>query len=207
MSEPTDSTTAGDSTSDDPLEDPDAYRNALQGKREEKDRFFAEHPQSPIPPEEREDFSGLTYFPPDPTYRVTATVSLEDDPESNPVAMDTSSGREVRYLRIATLTFDLERDDPDLEDGTYELTAYSQDGSTDTLFVPFRDKTTGQQSYRGGRYMELDVAGDLEDGQELIVDFNLAYSPFCAFSETFDCPLPPEENWLEVAIAAGEQAY
>ena len=207
MSEPTDSTTAGDSTSDDPLEDPDAYRNALQAKREEKDRFFADHPQSPIPPEEREDFSGLTYFPPDPTYRVTATVSLEDDPESNPVAMDTSSGREVRYLRIATLTFDLERDDPDLEDGTYELTAYSQDGSTDTLFVPFRDKTTGQQSYRGGRYMELDVAGDLEDGQELIVDFNLAYSPFCAFSETFDCPLPPEENWLEVAIAAGEQEY
>ncbi|MFP8890842.1 DUF1684 domain-containing protein [Natrialbaceae archaeon A-CW2] len=207
MSEPTDSTTAGDSTSDDPLEDPDAYRNALQAKREEKDRFFADHPQSPIPPEEREDFSGLTYFPPDPTYRVTATVSLEDDPDSNPVAMDTSSGREVRYLRIATLTFDLERDDPDLEDGTYELTAYSQDGSSDTLFVPFRDKTTGQQSYRGGRYMELDVAGDLEDGQELIVDFNLAYSPFCAFSETFDCPLPPEENWLEVAIAAGEQEY
>ncbi|MCU4754121.1 DUF1684 domain-containing protein [Halobacteria archaeon AArc-curdl1] len=205
MSEPTDSGTAGDSTTDDPLEDPDAYRNELEAKREEKDRFFAEHPQSPIPPEERDDFSGLSYFPPDPAYRVTATVSLADNPESSPVAMETSSGREVRYLRIATLTFDLEREDPDLEDGTYELTAYSQDGSTDTLFVPFRDKTTGQQSYRGGRYMELDVAGDLEDGQELVVDFNLAYSPFCAFSETFDCPLPPEENWLEVAIAAGEK--
>jgi len=186
--------------------DPDQYRAELEAKRREKDAFFADHPQSPIPPEEREEFSGLEYFPPDLQYRVTATVSLEPDPEADPVAMDTTAGREMRYLRVAKLVFDLEREDPDLEGGRYGLAAYSQEAATDTLFVPFRDKTTGQGSYRGGRYMELEVDGDLEDGQALLVDFNLAYSPFCAFSETFDCPLPPEANWLEVAIPAGEKA-
>ncbi len=185
---------------------PERYTAELEAKRREKDDFFADHPQSPIPPEERDEFSGLEYFPPDPQYRVTATVSLEPDPEAEPVAMETTAGREMRYLRVATLVFDLEREDPDLEDGQCELAAYSQEATTDALFVPFRDKTTGQQSYRGGRYMELAVDGDLEDGQNLLVDFNLAYSPFCAFSETFDCPLPPEANWLEVAIPAGEQA-
>ena len=185
---------------------PADYEATLEAKRQEKDRFFADHPQSPIPPEERESFKGLEYFPPNPTYRVPAIVSLEADPEASPVPIDTSADRTLRYLRVATLTFDLERDDHDLEDGTYELAAYSQDGSLESLFVPFRDKTTGQQSYRGGRYMELGVEGDLADGQELIVDFNLAYSPFCAFSETFECPLPPQENWLEVAIPAGEKA-
>ncbi|MFC7214518.1 DUF1684 domain-containing protein [Saliphagus sp. GCM10025334] len=187
--------------------DREEYRRSLEEKRAEKDRFFADHPQSPIPPEDREDFDGLAYFGPDLEYRVTATVDLEDDPEADPVAMETTAGREVRYLRVATLAFDLERADPDLAGGRYELAAYSQDGSTAELFVPFRDKTTGQQSYRGGRYMELEVDGNLDDGQALVVDFNLAYSPFCAFSETFDCPLPPEENWLEVTIPAGEKAY
>ncbi|USZ70683.1 DUF1684 domain-containing protein [Natronosalvus halobius] len=187
--------------------DREEYRRALEEKRAEKDQFFADHPQSPIPPEDREDFDGLGYFEPDLEYRVKATVDLEEDPEADPVAMETTAGREVRYLRVATLTFDLDRGDPDLAGGRYELAAYSQDGRIDELFVPFRDKTTGQQSYRGGRYMELDVDGDLEDGQALVVDFNLAYSPFCAFSETFDCPLPPEENWLDVAIPAGEKTY
>ncbi|MFC4249551.1 DUF1684 domain-containing protein [Natribaculum luteum] len=184
--------------------DVDRWTSELEEKRDEKDRFFAEHPQSPIPPGERDGFDGLEYFPPDPDYRVSATVTVHDDP--NPVTMETTAGREVRYLRVATLAFDLERDDADLEDGTFELAAYQQEGAREeALFVPFRDKTTGQQTYRGGRYMELETERGLETGDEIVVDFNLAYSPFCAYSETFDCPLPPEENWLEVAIPAGER--
>ncbi len=184
--------------------DVDRWTSELEEKRDEKDRFFAEHPQSPIPPDERDGFDGLEYFPPDPDYRVSATVTVHDDPD--PVTMETTAGREVRYLRVATLAFDLERDDADLEDGTFELAAYQQEGAREeALFVPFRDKTTGQQTYRGGRYMELETERGLETGDEIVVDFNLAYSPFCAYSETFDCPLPPEENWLEVAIPAGER--
>jgi uncharacterized protein (DUF1684 family) len=177
----------------------DDYAAELRENRDEKDRFFADHPQSPIPPEEREDFDGLDYFDPDPSYRVEATVDRHDDPD--PVPMETTGGNEVRYVRVATLAFELDGE-------PLELGAYKQrpDDDEEPLFVPFRDKTTGQQTYDGGRYMELHVDGDVPaDGADLTLDFNLAYSPFCAFSETFSCPLPPEENWLEVAVEAGER--
>ncbi|WP_408960010.1 DUF1684 domain-containing protein [Natrinema sp. 74] len=184
--------------------DVDRWRDELETKRAEKDEFFADHPQSPIPPEERDAFDGLDYFAPDPTYRVTATATVHDDPDV--VLMDTTAGREMRYRRVVTLEFDLSRDDDDLEDGTFELAGYEQESPGEQpLFVPFRDKTTGQQTYEGGRYMELAPEDELSDGDEIVVDFNLAYSPFCAYSDTFDCPLPPEENWLEVAVPAGER--
>lgn len=183
--------------------DVDQWRAELEAKRDEKDQFFAEHPQSPIPPDDREDFDGLDYFDPDPAYRVRASVTVHDEPDV--VLLDTTAGGEMRYLNVATLAFDVERDDPDLEDGRYELRAFELEAQADQpLFVPFRDKTTGQQSYSGGRYMELAPERDLETGEEIVLDFNLAYTPFCAYSETFDCPLPPEDNWLEVAIPAGE---
>ncbi|THE65721.1 DUF1684 domain-containing protein [Salinadaptatus halalkaliphilus] len=201
--------------------DTEQWHEQLAAKRAEKDEFFESHPQSPIPPEKREDFDGLTYFEPDPTYRVDATVTVHDDPEV--VLMDTTGGREMRYLRVATLTFDLERggsdesttaddgaaelsEDDELESGTYDLAAYQLESPNDEpLFVPMRDKTTGQQTYQGGRYMELSPDRELDDGDEIVLDLNLAYTPFCAYSDTFDCPLPPEENWLEVAIPAGER--
>ncbi|GAB7019076.1 DUF1684 domain-containing protein [Halostagnicola bangensis] len=184
--------------------DVETWRSELEEKRAEKDEFFADHPQSPIPPEEREEFSGLEYFEPDSDYRVDATVTVHDDPE--PVTMDTTTGREVRYLRVVTLSFDLERADPELADGTYELAAYQMERpEEEPLFIPFRDKTTGQQTYKGGRYMELSPERDVADGDDIVLDLNLAYTPFCAYSETFDCPLPPEENWLEVTVPAGER--
>jgi len=176
--------------------DETSWRQELAVQREQKDEFFAEHRQSPIPPEERDDFDGLDYFDPDPAYRVDAVVTVHDDPD--PVTMDSTAGTEVRYLRVLTLTVEL--------NGTeQELFAYRQKGD-EQYFVPFRDKTTGQQTYEEGRYMEFESEDDLEDGDEIVLDFNLAYSPFCAYSETFACPLPPEENWLDVAVEAGEKA-
>jgi uncharacterized protein (DUF1684 family) len=178
--------------------DADEWADRLRANRDEKDRFLAEHRQSPIPPDERDDFDGLPYFDPDPDYHVEATVTVHDDPDA--VTMDTSDGREVRYRRVVTFAFDLDGEE-------YTLAGYQQETDEgDTIFVPFRDKTTGQQTYNGGRYMELEPDRDLEDGDTVTIDFNIAYSPFCAYSETFSCPLPPEENWLETTIEAGEQA-
>jgi uncharacterized protein (DUF1684 family) len=178
----------------------DGYVADLRANREEKDDFFAEHPQSPIPPEHRDEFSGLDYFDPDPEYRIEASVTVHDDPE--PVPMETTAGNEVRYVRIVTFEFDL-GDDP------VELHGYKQrpDDDEEAVFVPFRDKTTGQESYRGGRYLELHPENDLADGDVVTLDFNLAYTPFCAFSDTFSCPLPPEENWVDVEIRAGERDW
>ncbi|UPW02152.1 DUF1684 domain-containing protein [Halorussus gelatinilyticus] len=176
--------------------DAEEWRERLQSHRTEKDDFFADHPQSPIPPEERDDFESLDYFDPDPKYRVTATVEVHERPD--PVEMEVSAGPPQRYLRVATLRFELGADE-------LELAGYRQQADDDGLFVPFRDKTTGQQTYRDGRYMEFETE-ELADGSEMVLDFNLAYSPFCAYSETFACPLPPEENWLDAEIRAGEKA-
>ena len=179
---------------------PDGYVADLRANREEKDDFFAEHPQSPIPPEHREGFSGLDYFDPDPDARVTASVTAHGDPE--PVPMETTAGNEVRYVRIVTFEFEL-------GGSSYELYGYKQrpDDGEEAVFVPFRDKTTGQESYRGGRYLELHPEEDLANGDSITLDFNLAYTPFCAFSDTFSCPLPPEENWLDAEVRAGERGW
>ncbi|MFC7139356.1 DUF1684 domain-containing protein [Halosimplex aquaticum] len=172
------------------------WAEQLRANRAEKDEFFAEHPQSPIPPGERDDFDGLDYFEPDPDYRVEATATVHDEPD--PVEMETSDGRTVRYERVVTFSFELDGE-------SREIHGYRQRPEDDSIFVPFRDKTTGQQTYDGGRYMELEPDGELADGDEVTVDFNLAYSPFCAFSETFACPYPPEENWLDTTVTAGER--
>ena len=175
----------------------DDYADELRAKRAEKDDFFADHPQSPIPPEDRDAFDGLAYFEPDPAYRVEAAVTRHDDPD--PVELETTDGRVVRYLHVVTLAFDLDGD-------AFDLQAYRQAGDDPgALFVPFRDKTTGQESYGKGRYMEIEHDGELSDGATVTLDFNLAYAPFCAYSDTFSCPLPPEANWLSVAVEAGER--
>jgi len=172
------------------------YAERLRANRREKDDFFAEHPQSPIPPEHRDDFDGLDYFEPTPDYRLEATVTVHDDPE--PVEMETTASNPVRYLRVVTFAFEVGGEE-------HTLAGYRQEGDDGAIFVPFRDKTTGQQTYHNGRYMELEPDGEPADGDAVTIDFNLAYNPFCAYSETFSCPLPPEENWLEIVVPAGEK--
>lgn len=175
--------------------DEDEWRDELLENRAEKDRFFSEHPQSPIPPDERDDFDGLAYFDPVSSFRVEATVESHDDPE--PVVMETTADTEVRYERVADLSFTVNETEQ-------TLSAYQQNDQ-DQWFIPFRDKTTGQQTYHEGRYMELEIGDVNEIPDTVTLDFNLAYSPFCAYSATFACPLPPEENWLDVTIDAGER--
>ena len=179
----------------------DDWAAQVRAGRDEKDEFFAEHRQSPLSPEERDDFDGLDYFAPDPAYRVDATVTVHEDPE--PVELTVRNGEPVRYERVVTFSFDLPRDGGD--DATETLAGYRQ-GDDGALFVPFRDKTTGQETYDGGRYMDLHPGGDLADGGTVTVDFNLAYTPFCAFADAFACPLAPSENWLDAAVRAGERA-
>lgn len=175
--------------------DPQRWERELQSNREEKDEFFAEHRQSPIPPEKRDSFDGLSYFDPAVSYRVESTVERYDDPEE--IVLETSDDREISYNRILRFEFTLDGEQ-------YDLHGYRREDN-DAIFVPFRDKTTGQETYKDGRYMELETEGHLQDGETIVIDFNLAYSPFCAYSETFSCPLPPEENWLETTIPAGEK--
>nr|WP_284033217.1 DUF1684 domain-containing protein [Halobaculum sp. DT31] len=168
--------------------------------RAEKDEFLANDPQSPIDPDLRADFEGLDYFAPDPAYRVEADVEVHDDPDT--VELTVRNGTAERFHAVATLSFAL----PNAAGETVEqtLTALRAEGSA-ALFLPFRDKTTGQQTYDGGRYMDLHPEGDLAAVDAVTLDFNLAYTPFCAFADAFACPMPPTDNWLDVAIPAGER--
>ncbi len=182
--------------------DVDAWREELETHREQKDEQFDVAHSSPLGPDARREFDGLEYFEPDPGYRVEATVELDTSDET--VTMETSTDGERLYERVALLHFELPNQHGKTED--HALVGYRRvDEPKGSLFVPFRDKTTGQQTYPGGRYIELHYDGELEDGVAFTLDFNLAYNPFCAYTEAYECPLPPRENWLEVAIPVGER--
>jgi hypothetical protein len=192
----------------------DGWADELRERRREKDEFLATHPQSPVPPAHRESFDGLDYYPPDPAYRVEATLTVHDDPD--PVELEASAGPPVRYLRVATLTFELPAATADGAGGDHARSAPREcslaglrqetDGDDDPLFVPFADATTGGATYSGGRYIELHPDEPLAAvDRPVVVDFNLAYTPFCVFSDSFACPLPPESNHLDVAVEAGER--
>jgi len=112
--------------------------------------------------------------------------------------METTASNPVRYLRIVTFAFEVGGDDT--------LAGYRQEGDDGAIFVPFRDKTTGQQTYHNGRYMELEPDGELADGDAVTIDFNLAYCPFCAYSETFSCPARPKRTGLDRRPPRGEDA-
>ncbi len=171
---------------------PTFYIDTIEAGRVEKERFFRSSPYSPV--EDRANFTGLNYYSPNPDYRYTLPLNRADNPE--PLTFQTNTGDERTYYRIGTVEFEVEGDPAQL--------ALYQSGDHDELFLPFRDATSGKETYGAGRYLEPEA---LADGT-ILLDFNLAYNPFCAYSESYSCPLPPFENHLtKVAIRAGEKMY
>jgi uncharacterized protein (DUF1684 family) len=178
------------------------YSNEVKEFREEKDHFFATSRQSPIPHEERHNgFGGLNYFPPDPAFRVAAEVAPFAQP--NIVQMATSTGDIRPQLRYAELRFRI--GDRDLH--LVGFTDPDDAAAPEELFVPFRDATSGHDTYGAGRYLEIAVMRDETGTPSAVIDFNLAYNPYCAYSPYYNCPIPPAENTLPIAITAGEQNY
>lgn len=164
----------------------------LDPMRQDKDFFFKTDPDSPIPLEERESFKGLRYFP----YNDNLCFALDLDKFlwETEVMIPTNAGEEAAYVRHGRIRFPV--------DGVEQtLTVFRSEHG---LFLPFLDATCGTESYEGGRYLEpdIDVTG------KILVDFNLAYNPFCAYGGAdWSCPVPPTENRLSVRITAGEMKY
>ena len=169
--------------------------SALDDFRRDKDAFFRDDPRSPLTPEQRAAFTGLDYFPQDEGLRIDA--EMDTDVEPGVIEMETTSGTPQRYTRAGTVTFEV-----DGEPATVTLYA-SADGHAHGLFLPFRDATSGRETYGAGRYLDLDPP---HDGR-VEVDFNLAYNPYCAYDAGWSCPLPPGENWLGVPIRGGERDF
>jgi hypothetical protein len=174
-----------------------SWREDLQRHREEKDRYLGEHPHSPIPPDERGGFEGLEYFPPDADYRFELPLHEHEDKEAITISTTTEGERE--YLDWGEFRFEIDGEE-------YTLQAFKSDPEEDRLWVPFRDETSGEETYGAGRYLDLEPEDRTEEGTWTL-DFNRAYNPFCAYSDAYECPLVPMENWLDVRVEAGEKTY
>ena len=159
--------------------------------RTEKDEFFAQHPQSPLTPEQRGKFKGLEYFPENETLRLE--VKVEQFADQKPMQMQTSTGGVQMYTRFGRFQFQSEGQPA-------ELTIYESETG---FFLPFADSLAGEETYPAGRYHEPEAL----PGGRFLVDFNLAYNPYCAYNEMWSCPITPAENRLKVPIRAGEKLF
>jgi uncharacterized protein len=177
-----------------PPPDDSAYFTQVELDRQEKDAAFRTGADSPIPADRRTELLPLAYFPITARYRVAA--SLAPRPNEPAVEMPTSTGKRRMMRRAGHLEFLLEGQ-------SHRLTAFvdAEDRQAARLFVPFRDATSGTETYIAGRYLDLErTPTGLYD-----LDFNRAYIPYCYYNSTYDCPLPPRENRLSVRVEAGER--
>lgn len=173
-----------------------AYPDAVANYRADKDEYFREAHDSPIPEALRATFLGLPYFPVDEELRFEG-LTLEPYAGSEPAAFQipTSDGKLRDAVRAGVFRFEI-------GGTTHALTGYTfAKGGSDSVFVPFLDATSGKESYGAGRYLDLYP----EDDGTYALDFNLAYHPSCVYDARFSCPLTPAENRLPIRIEAGER--
>ncbi len=167
----------------------------LQEERKLKDRFMAEHPESPFVDARIPGFSGLRYFPPDRRYLVDATLERIDPPQYAYLRTNRDNQAEMRL--VGHLKFTLGRK-------SFRLGVYHAIGSASTsVFIPFRDTTAGGETYGPGRYVTI----DLHEDDRYQLDFNRAFNPYSAYTDSFECSFPPTENDLPVPIRAGEKVW
>jgi uncharacterized protein (DUF1684 family) len=168
--------------------------------RAARDDLFRSHPQTPLLPEQRTRFSGLDYHPYDPAWRVSGT--LDTNVEHGAVSVELPAEGMLRYSRVARVRFTVAGHQA-------QLSVFWIEGYGGGLFLPFRDAASGRETYGGGRYLYDTIKGaDLGAGpDEIVVDFNYAYNPSCAYNDRWVCPLAPPENWLPFAVEAGEKVF
>jgi uncharacterized protein len=177
-----------------PASDP-RYVKELAEERRLKDRFMSEHPESPFVDAHVQGFSGLHYFPPDPAYRVVAPLERVDPPQYAYLRTNRDNQAEMRLVGRLRFT---------IKGRSLSLGVYHASGSASTsVFVPFRDRTSGKETYGPGRYLTI----DLNETDRYDLDFNRAFNPYSAYTDAFECSFPPAENDLPIPIRAGEKVW
>lgn len=183
----------------DDMVDIDKWKGQLALLQIKKDEFFKSgHPQSPIPAAELSKFNGLNYYPPDPAYRFE--LVLHEHSKKETIKVEATKGEERVFIRWGEFKFKVRGED-------CKLQAYKSDPMEERLFVPFRDATSGKETYGAGRYIDLEPDRHRTAEGKWILDLNVAYNTWCAYSEDYTCPLVPPENWLKVPVLAGEKNY
>ncbi len=155
---------------------------------------------SPLKDKDRKNFKGLEFFRFDSTYVVNS--KFEKTPNETPFQMKTTTDRLPVYVKFGIVTFNLKGKEHHLN--VYQnQDLMKKEGYEDYLFLPFLDDTNGEESYGGGRYIDL----RFPEGNEIVIDFNKAYNPYCAYNEKYSCPIVPRENYLELKVEAGVKAF
>lgn len=172
------------------------YIARVEQLRNEKDNNFRSSDDTPFG--DSVEFTGLKYFPIDARYRVNARLT-EISPK-RPVLLPTSDGREKSYLEYAYAEFELDG----VKNKLLILEIMDTGPYRGTLFLAFADKTSANETYGAGRYLDVKK---VPGAASITLDFNEAYNPYCAYNDNYSCPFPPKENVLHVEIKAGEKTY
>ena len=168
--------------------------------QKQQNNFFKDASKSPLKPKDLKAFESLDFFPVDSLFIVTAQLSRT--PNTEFFDMKTTTERVTKERVFGVLSFAINNE-------TYNLNVYQgapdPDGETesDYLFLPFLDDTNGSETYGGGRYIDLNIPV----GNQLTIDFNTAYNPYCAYNEKYSCPIVPRENYLPLKINAGVKKF
>ncbi|SFB76323.1 hypothetical protein SAMN04487891_102173 [Flagellimonas taeanensis] len=168
--------------------------------QEELDESFKDPETSPLTDKHRKDFEGLDFFEPDTLYIVKAR--FERTPDAIPFFMPTTTDRKTQEVLFGIAHFTLNGAEHQLE--VYRsLDLMDQEEYKDYLFLPFLDGTNGEETYGGGRYIDLSIP----EGDTLVIDFNKAYNPYCAYNKKYSCPLVPRQNYLRTKVRAGVKNF
>ncbi len=173
-----------------------AYTTSINSYQEELNKEFRDPEESPLPKKDRKKFKELPFFPIDEKYRVVARFERVEN--ATPFRMKTTTDRLPTYELYGKAHFIFEGKKCTLHlyqsHRLREMEEYKNH-----LFLPFTDMTNGETSYGGGRFLDLEIP----DGEEIIIDFNKAYNPYCAYNHIYSCPIPPPENDLPFEVKAG----
>jgi uncharacterized protein (DUF1684 family) len=167
----------------------------LQAFRERKDQYYVTDSGSPLDHEQRRAFNGLQYFDERPDLALELPIDASGDDVGEHIEMQTSDGVAKHYVRAGRIRFEA--------DGQPVTLTVFKDVERGRYFLPFRDGTSGKETYGAGRYLDPKARPD----GTLVVDFNYAYNPYCAYGDGWSCPIPPLENFVKARIEAGERTF
>lgn len=164
----------------------------LGGFRERKDTFFKTHEHSPLTDDQRQIFNGLSYFPTNEDLSLVVELDTSGEGIGDEITVGTLSGEPKQFVRVGRFSFEV--------DGEQATLTVFQDTTNGKFFLPFRDATADNETYSVGRYLDPKARPD----GRMVIDFNMAYNPHCAYNSGWACPIPPFENRITVPIRAGE---
>ncbi len=181
-------------------EETKTYVAEIEKIRAEKNAAYNDSLQSPLNPIHFKEFTGLDYFAVDPKFRIEGTLELT--PEEKPFEMTTSTKRLPVYRKYGNFHFKIKGKKFVL--GVFQNMDFINDSAyRNHLFIPFQDLCSSKEAYGGGRYIDILIP----ETENVVVDFNLAYNPYCAYDDRWSCVIPPPENFLETKILAGEKKF